>query len=554
VPTPDTHRGWTSTAPHGQPLALVPFQERAVEATIRVLRGNLTNRAILVSPTGSGKTVMAVDLTSRLAVPTLWLTHRKELVEQAAAHLERLGGMVGIIKAGVPPAPLAPIQVASVQTLVRREMPADVGLVVIDEAHHATADTYREILDAYPQALRLGLTATPFRLDGHGLGDLFDEIVVAAYPDELCAEGWLHAPRVWASHSPDLRGIRVIAGDYNLATLGERSNRPELIGDIVETWRRRAAGRRTVCFAVDIEHSRTIMAAFVAAGIPAEHLDGSTKVQEREDILARLASGETHVVSNCQVLTEGWDLPALECAIVARPTASLNLHLQMLGRIMRVCDGKAGAIVLDHAGNHHVHGLVTRRLTYSILPGSKVGSDEPLNLRRCKACGLYFDPARYACPECGWQPVAAEHRRPDAKPGELGEFDDSTFEYRREIWRLLDAEREAAGFADGWTAVKYHERFGEWPVVAGGDLLDATKAGQAEKREVYESLVAVAARKGFKRGWASYRYRDIFGVWPMGFVGAGKANSIREKFGLPRVAATEGEAAGDGATDDDSPF
>ncbi len=222
------------------------------------------------------------------------------------------------------------------------------------------------------------------------------------------------------------------------------------------------------------------------------------------------------------VLTEGWDLPALECAIIARPTASLNLHLQMIGRVMRACDGKDGAIVLDHAGNHHVHGLVTRRLNYT-LTDEKVGSSEPLGLRRCGNCGVLFEQGAACCPECGWAPgsttAGAERRRPAIHgEGELVEFDDADFEYRREFWRLLEAQRRAAGYKPGWSYYQFRDRFGVAPVVASGELVDPARATLWEKRGVFKQLAEVAARKGYKPGWAAYRFRDIFGHWPRGFV------------------------------------
>lgn len=499
-------------------MELRDYQRAAVEAILTVR----AERPILVAPTGSGKTVMAVAIAERVGGRVLWLAHRRELIDQAARHLVDVGAMVGILKAGVPAAPLAPVQVASVQTLVRRDMPP-ADLVVVDEAHHVGAESYRTILSAYPEAMLLGLTATPFRLDGRGLGDAFDRIIVAATTAELCEQGVLHAPRVWASSAPDLRGVHVVAGDYNVGALAKRVNNSTLTGDIVQTWQRRAAGRRTVAFAVDVAHSQAIVAAFQAAGVPAEHLDGRTPADDRTAILARLASGETQVVSNCMVLTEGWDLPALECAIVARPTASLNLHLQMIGRVMRACHGKDGAIVLDHAGNHHVHGLVTRRLEYSLDGSTRVGSSEPLGLRRCPQCGLMFALHEDACPECGWVP---EVRRAGeigvAAGGELVEFDDSNFEYRRQVWQLLEAEREAAGFREGWSRYRYIERFGVEPVLGDIDgrdeLVDSENASRDDRAAVYAHFLRVAEDHGFATGWASHRYREVFGVWPSGFV------------------------------------
>lgn len=488
------------------------YQGRAVERAIDVL----DRRPILVSPTGSGKTTMATQIVELLGVPTLWLAHRKELIDQAAARLAAHGMDVGIVMAGYERDPDAQVQVASIQTLARRDKPA-AGLIVVDECHHAAADSYQDILAHYADASLLGLTATPFRLDGRGLGDLFGELVVAAWPDELCAAGVLHKPRVWASKAPDLRGVRVVAGDYSIGALAKRTNTAELNADIVETWKQRAAGRRTVAFAVDIEHSQAITEAFQQAGVAAEHLDGGTPRAERHAILSRLARGETLVVSNCMVLTEGWDLPALGCAVVARPTASLNLHIQMIGRVMRACEGKDGAIVLDHAGNHHVHGLVTRRLNYT-LTDETVGSSEPLGLRRCGNCGLLFETGERRCPECGWEPQAEEggqrHRPAIHGEGELAEFDDSTFEYRREVWVQIEAQRLAAGYKPGWSYYRFSDRFGVAPIVAAGELVDPASATPEQKAEVYREFLRIAAAKGYQRGWAAYRFRDAFGHWP----------------------------------------
>lgn len=512
-------------------MILRDYQQRAVENVIAAM----DRRPILVAPTGSGKTVMATALVEQLGVSTLWLAHRKELIDQAAKRLEAHGLVCGIIMAGYAPMPLAQVKVASVQTLIRRDKPP-ADLIVIDECHHATADSYQSILDAYPEVPIVGLTATPFRLDGRGLGDLFGELVVAAYPHELCEDGVLHRPKVWASKSPDLRGVKVIAGDYSIGALAERTNTQELNADIVATWLKRAAGRRTVAFAVDVAHSKAITAAFRQAGVAAGHIDGSTPRDERDAILARLARGETLVVSNCMVLTEGWDLPALECAIIARPTASLNLHLQMIGRVMRAADGKDGAIVLDHAGNHHVHGLVTRRLNYS-LNGEKVGHSEPLGLRRCQACGLLFELHEPACPECGWEPSAEDRQRERPgihAPGELTQFDDESFEYRRQIWNLIEAEREAMGYREGWSFFRFKERFGEPPVVVEIDgvveLIDLTRATLDEKRAVYQRLLSVARERGFADGWAAHRYRETFGCWPRGFVSEVRGAAMRERF------------------------
>ncbi len=507
-------------------MILRDYQRNAVDR----VKAALDKRPILVAPTGSGKTVMAVALVQELGLPTLWLAHRKELIDQAASHLQSLGLWCGRIMSGYPTEPLAPVQVASVQTLVRRAMPP-AKLIIIDESHHATAGSYSRVLENYPNASVAGLTATPFRLDGRGLGDVFGEIVVAAYSDDLCKAGVLHDPKVYAGKSPDLRRVKISMGDYALGELSRRANTDEQNADIVKTWLEKSPGRRTVAFAVDVEHSRAIVSAFQSAGVSAEHLDGGTPPAEREAILERLRDGKTQIVGNCMVLTEGWDLPALETAIIARPTASLNLHLQMLGRIMRACPGKDGAIVLDHAGNHHVHGRVTRRIEYSLDSSKRVGERDPLRLRRCQVCQLLFDPSEPCCPECGWkpEPVVERDRLAIHGVGNLVEFDDADFAYRAEFWRLIEGQRMAACYQPGWSAYRFKERFGVWPVVADGELVDAANATFEEKRAVYQEFVRQAALKGFKPGWAAYRYKDAFGCWPKGFVEDVRREAMRER-------------------------
>lgn len=495
---------------------LRPYQVNAISQAVAAI----WNRPILVSPTGSGKTVMGTEIVKELDVPTLWLAHRTELIDQAATSLRDNGLHVGIIKAGRDADSTAQVQVASIQSLIRRDKP-DASLIVIDEAHHATASTYRTILDAYPSACVLGLTATPFRTDGRGLGDIFQNIIVSAYTDELVQAGFLHAPKVYASAPPDLRGVKITAGDYNLAQLSARMT-DDSVREIVAEWQKRSTGRATVAFAVDVEHSKAIAAAFNAAGIVAEHLDGTTEPEIRRSMLDRLRTRQTMVVSNVDVWTEGTDLPFLETAIIARPTASLCKHLQIIGRIMRTCEGKTTAIVLDHAGNHHQHGLVTRRIKYSLADNDKVGSADPLGLRQCLACFVLYESSLSACPECGHVPTPNQRARTDGViGGPLSEFVED-FEYRRRIWNLIESERLANCYKPGWSLFRYEERFGHKPIIAdigeNRELIDPDNATMQEKEAVYRGFMAIVNERGLKPGFASHKYKEIFGCWPKGFV------------------------------------
>lgn len=497
---------------------------------------------------------MATRIVSAFKGRTLWIAHRRELIDQAAKRLKRHGLQVGVIMAGldhdhytdglfpadaVPAAPTLTnkVNVASIQTLGNRTIPEGTELIVIDEAHHCVADSYGELFTyaAERNIPIVGLTATPFRMDGKPLGDLFNQFIVAAYPDELITQGYLVQPKVYAGSNPDLNGIKITAGDFNKKQLDNAINKPKLIADIGDTWQARrgvmvpagtasaATVWRTICFASSVEHSKQIVIEFASRGYAAEHIDGTTPGTERDAILHRLLTGETEIVSNYGVLTEGWDLPALECAIIARPTESLNLHLQMIGRVMRPNDGKAAAVVLDHAGNHHRHGSVSRRYEYSLTGTVRaVATAEPLGMRHCKSCLQLIESSLDRCLSCGAEYVTVERETIQQVDGELSEFDDSSFEYRSDFWQRICDERDSRGYSDGWAAIRFKDRFGDYPILAdigdGPQLVNTSKATMNQKRAVYRSLLAVAREKGFKDGWASHQYRRAFGVWPSGFV------------------------------------
>jgi DNA repair protein RadD len=230
-------------------------------------------------------------------------------------------------------------------------------MIVFDEAHYARGRTREHLIGLYPDAMLLGMTATPCRGDGRGLGNIFTAMVEVPQIAELIEQGYLVPSRVYAPVDPNLKGVRTSQGDYVIGQLSMRMNTPQLVGDIVLHWHKFGERRRTVAFAVDIAHSVHIAREFVNAGVRAEHLDGGTPIAEREAILARLESGETELVSNCMVLTEGWDMPEVGCCILARPTQQMSLYWQMIGRVLRPAEGKVDAIILDHSGAVFRHGL-----------------------------------------------------------------------------------------------------------------------------------------------------------------------------------------------------
>lgn len=497
-------------------MILRPYQQRAVDDTL----ANLGDNPILVAPTGSGKTVTASALVHQLDRPTLWLAHRRELISQAAITLEGYDLRCGIIMAGFAPSPARQVQVASVQTLARRENPP-VELIVVDECHHARATSYRKLLDAYPGVPVVGLTATPFRLDGKGLGDVgFRRIIVACYPDELCQDGTLIEPVVYAPDAPDLAGARIQHGDYADGDMFRAMTKSTITGNVVRTWFQRAGGKRTVVFAVNVEHSWQIVAEFRKHSILAEHLDGKTPRTMRDAILFRLKTGYTRVVSNCQVLTEGWDLPKLEVAIVARPTASLCLHLQQLGRIMRSAPEKTGALVLDHAGNHLRHGFVTQRLEYSLddtPTQTRASTAEGAAGKRCPGCYLMVPPGTSECPECGheFKPEAPKH-----VDGELTRLTPAaqrprpSIENQQAAWARIEFQRQHFGYQAGWSFHRFKATFGFYPLVVGSVVVDPATASRDQRLSVFLRLDARRKEKGYKPGWTGYQYKEIFGHWP----------------------------------------
>jgi superfamily II DNA or RNA helicase len=306
----------------------------------------------------------------------------------------------------------------SIQTLSRRVGDGKLSYpkadaVIVDECHHARAATWVAAINANPHARLYGFTATPCRGDGKGLGDLFDVLIIGPQVAELQAARHLVQVKYFAPAKPDLKGVRTQQGDYVVSDLAERMNRAHLVGDIVTQWHRLAERRRTIVFAVDVGHSVHIRDEFVKAGVRCEHLDGSTPREEREAILGRLASGETEVVSNCMVLTEGFDCPPVGCIVLARPTKQLGLYRQMAGRGLRpdTASDKSNLILIDHSGAVHRHGLLEDEITWTLDVDGLAENEAHAQRTRehvepfvnCSQCGHTRERAE-ACPNCGFKP------------------------------------------------------------------------------------------------------------------------------------------------------
>lgn len=462
------------------------YQEPFVDRLRQAMRSH--RRVLAVLPTGGGKTVVAgaiIDLARNKGSRVVVMAHRTELLDQMSAKLDDYGIDHGVIKRGHKRENLTlGVQVASVQTLARRvdslasdgpdvptwRRPPD--LLVVDEAHHQCAGSYVKIEETWKDTPILGLTATPYRLDGAGLGDHFDVLEVGAHVSELISNGYLVPTRTFAPVAPDaLKRVKKTAGDYNMGGATGVMDQVGPIQEIVRTWQKHASDRITVAFACSVNHAEHLAEAFRVAGVPAAAIDGSTPDEERSHVLKSLRRGELRVVCNVMLLTEGWDLPSCSAVIQARPTQSQSLWRQMVGRGMRSFEGKGNCMVLDHVGNCHRFGQPDEDDVYSLHGSAEKEVDpgvacyacsalNPANAEACVECGaLFHHPERggIAGRDRSWR----SRQRIEMQMAEITQPADAD-----ERWKFYAEQVEKAkssGFDLGWAAHRYREKFHDWP-------------------------------------------------------------------------------------------
>ena len=458
-------------------VSLRPYQDDSIEQIRGAIRRG-KRRVLLVVPTGGGKTLTAASMISSALARgkrSQFVAHRKELIDQTVNSFTRLGiTSIGVVRSGDKRRDSSqPIQISSIQTLANRTQP-DFDLVFIDEAHRSSAQSYvTHIFERHAKAVIIGLTATPIRGDGKPLGAQFDELVVGAKYSQLIADGFLCEPRGYSTPLlPDLSTVRTTAGEYNQKDLEEAVNRGALIGDLYTQWAKHPPAR-TVAFAVSVAHSQAIVARFREAGVRAEHLDGTTPEAEREAILARLASGETTLVSNVGVLCEGWDLPACKRLILARPTKSRGLYMQMAGRILRPYEGET-PIIIDHGGNWDRFGAPHRDYPWS-LTAKQSDRTGIAPSRVCPECMAHILASYTICPLCGVvqpTPVAPERDPALDVPVDLAlrslcPIDDIQGDAEKLAkFRAIYRQARARGWMPGAVRHRYRELLGEEPAAS----------------------------------------------------------------------------------------
>lgn len=410
-------------------ITLRDYQNQAVSALRQSYRTG-HRRPLLVSPTGSGKTVLFSYMASeakRRNNRVMILAHRAELLEQISNTLRQFTVPHGFIAPGYPGDGRLDVQVASVFALARRiERVKRPDFIIIDEAHHAiSSSTWGKIIHAWPQSAVLGVTATPARLSGEGLGDLFDDLVFGPTVAELIDGGSLSPYRLFAPKPINLTGVHVRAGDYVKGELAAALDKPSITGDAIAHYRKLAHGKRAVVFCVSVEHAVHVAAQFKSAGYAAASIDGSMDRAERKRIVGDFASGRLQVMTSCDLVSEGFDAPSIEVAILLRPTQSLSLYLQQVGRALRIFPGKTEAIILDHAGNAFRHGLPDDDREWSLEGKRKSAKDrdpDDIPVKSCPRCLAAVRSIESVCKHCGhvFEIKAREIQQVD---GELQEID-----------------------------------------------------------------------------------------------------------------------------------
>lgn len=460
-------------------------EEQYRQAGRSFAKGN--RRIILQAATGTGKTIVAAAITKgaiEKGNKVLYLVDKRDLVYQARDRFISFGldGEIGLIMSGEEPDHHKPIQICTIQTYNLRIKSKDpkynvwfhsADVVIVDECHHGVCRTYIDVLDHYKEkSVVIGLTATPTRSDGRGLGRIFDDIVCCEGIKPLTEKGHLVPMQYKVPAVPDLEKIKIVAGDYNKKELGAKMDKPKLIADVFSQWARFAPTRQTIVFAVNVKHSKHMRDKFMSNGVSCEHVDAHTKPEDRELIYDRFRSGETRVLTNVGIATEGSDFPCCSCVVIARPTKSFALYIQMAGRGLRPDEGKDDCVLIDHAGVWHEHGYIDDPVMWTLSDTEKAWKKAEKKEKQkkeliCEGCTTPFHGKR--CPLCGTL----------------------VKDYGKKIAAIEEAE-----------------------------LIEATKGKKTysarEKRKWYAMFLWYARMKGFKSGWAYHKTKEKFGSFVRG--------------------------------------
>lgn len=457
---------------------LRPYQLQAV-AGIRNAFGQRQRSVLFVLPTGGGKTTIFSHITEQAAARgnrVCILVHRQELLRQASASLERMGVPHGLVAANRSMDLSQMVQVASVQTLARRlhRFPREYfRLLVVDEAHHSNAGTWARVLEHFHRSRVLGVTATPCRTDGRGLGEWYSAMVQGPSAQWLTENGYLAPAKVLAPPGFQVQGLRRRMGDFDMTQAGELLQAGQAMGDCLSHYRQHLNGQTAIAFCCSVAHAEAVAELFNRHGVAAASIDGTMDSATREQLLADLGAGRLKVLTSCALIGEGVDVPSVAGCILLRPTASVSLHLQMIGRCLRPQAGKR-AVILDHVGNVLRLGHHLEDREWTLEGTSKKDREAAPSVKVCPACFAAMPSGKPKCPDCGHQFVA-ERRELEHVDGELVEVQTRQREQRREqatattVEQLIEVgKRRGMKNPRGWArhVMAARQAKGQWAKVA----------------------------------------------------------------------------------------
>jgi len=466
-------------------LKLRDYQNETIQkARESIMAGN--KRIIIQANCGAGKTIIAASIVSSAlekGKKVIFLVHFRQLAYQAMERFTDfgIGDEVGMIMSGEDSYLGRPVQIISIQTYARRlkldelehnKWFKEADIVIYDECHSSLAKTRKAILDLYKDtAIIIGLTATPCRGDQRGLGEIYEDIVSCSNINELTELGYL-VPAVYygATKLPDLKNIKITAGDYNQKELGKRVDKAKLVGDILENWLRIASDRQTVIFATNVKHSQHIKTVFEKHGISIEHIDAHTIEEDRQDILRRFRDGDVQIVTNIGVFCEGADFPWASCVVLAKPSKSYGRFIQMAGRGIRPYHDKENCILIDHAGLIKNHGFLDDEVEWSLGGKEKAWEKKRKKTEKppltCDQCQHIFKGR--SCPKCGYE-IKNYGKKIETIEAELQEITKNkkkktfTMEEKMRFMQMAEYQRRSKGYAKGWSAHLFRSKFEVWP-------------------------------------------------------------------------------------------
>jgi superfamily II DNA or RNA helicase len=462
-------------------IELRPYQLKA-EQDIRAAFLSGYRAPLFVLPTGGGKTRFFCSIAQsaeKRGRRVLILCHRVELIDQIVQSLADVDVQPDIIAAGYQRsmgrfrAANRTVAVASVQTLVRRfeTYPAPT-LIIIDEAHHVSAGgTWSEILRHYHTAKNLGVTATPCRLDGRGLGAHFDHMILGPNVRELTEMGYLAPAKVFAPPTVDTSGLKIRMGDYQTGAAEALIDTPAITGDALSHYRKHADGKPALVFCTSVAHAHHVAEQFRKAGVSAIALDGGTDRAIRRMAVADFKEGKIQVMASCDLFSEGFDVPGVHCGIMLRPTASEGLHRQQIGRILRPAPDKPHAIILDHVNNCQKFGLPDEPREWTLDgDANKKPKKSAAAIRVCAKC-FAASPARaLVCQDCSARFEAKPRQEIDEREGELVELTPEQMAAKRERMKQRQMQGrsrtleqliefgKSKGYAEGWARKIWNAR------------------------------------------------------------------------------------------------